>query len=52
MARVDVPADLPAIRGDAPRLTQVFVNLLANANKFGPEGSVIRIGGARRATGW
>ena len=33
--------------GDAPRLTQVFVNLLANANKFGPEGSTIRVGGER-----
>jgi signal transduction histidine kinase len=26
------------------RLTQVFVNLLANASKFAPEGSVIRVG--------
>jgi signal transduction histidine kinase len=33
------------VEGDAPRLTQVFVNLLANANKFGPEDSRIRIGG-------
>jgi signal transduction histidine kinase len=29
----------------ATRLTQVLVNLLANANKFGPEGSTIRVGG-------
>ena len=42
---IDVPDDLPEVVGDAPRLTQVFVNLLANANKFGPEGSTIRVGG-------
>jgi signal transduction histidine kinase len=41
---VDVPEELPALVGDGPRLTQVFVNLLANANKFGPEGSAIGIG--------
>jgi signal transduction histidine kinase len=41
---VDLPEDLPLIDGDKPRLTQVFVNLLANANKFAPEGSVVRIG--------
>jgi signal transduction histidine kinase len=35
------------VRGDAQRLGQVFVNLLANASKFAPEGSTIRIGGQR-----
>ena len=35
---------MPYIEGDGPRLTQVFVNLLANANKFAPEDSVVRIG--------
>jgi PAS domain S-box-containing protein len=40
---VDVPDDLPPIVGDGPRLVQVFVNLLANANKFGPEGTPVRI---------
>ena len=40
---VDVPVDLPSLYGDAPRLIQVFVNLLANANKFGPEGSTVSI---------
>jgi signal transduction histidine kinase len=42
---VDLPYPLPAIEGDALRLTQVFVNLLANANKFAPAGSTIRVGG-------
>ncbi|MFH1680851.1 MAG: ATP-binding protein [Candidatus Eisenbacteria bacterium] len=42
---VDLPYPLPPIRGDAPRLVQVFVNLLANANKFAPPESVVRIGG-------
>ena len=40
---VDVPADLPPLEGDSPRLTQVIVNLLANANKFGPEGSTVTV---------
>lgn len=42
--KVDLGASLPAIDGDSPRLTQVFVNLLANASKFAPEGSTIRVG--------
>lgn len=41
---VEVPHPLPSVLGDAPRLVQVFVNLLANANKFAPEGAVIRVG--------
>jgi signal transduction histidine kinase len=45
---VIVPDELPALSGDKTRLTQVFVNLLANANKFAPEGSVVRIGAAAR----
>jgi len=43
--QVDLPYPLPALVGDAPRLIQVFVNLLANANKFAPAGSEIRVGG-------
>lgn len=42
---VTLPDDLPEITGDAPRLVQVFVNLLANANKFGPEDRPIRVSG-------
>ncbi|MFC4310404.1 ATP-binding protein [Steroidobacter flavus] len=46
---VDLPEDLPNVDGDGPRLTQVYVNLLANASKFAPEDSVVRIGA--QATG-
>jgi signal transduction histidine kinase len=46
---VELPESLPAIDGDGPRLTQVFVNLLANASKFAPEGSTIRIGARPQA---
>src|SRR4051812_20860074 len=41
--QVDVPGGL-SLQGDATRLTQVFVNLIANASKFAPEGEPIRIG--------
>ena len=34
--------------GDGQRLTQVFVNLLANASKYAPEGTTIRMGGEMR----
>ena len=47
---VEVPHPLPTIVGDAPRLVQVFVNLLANANKFAPEGAVIRLGATAAAS--
>ncbi|HEX9370807.1 MAG TPA: ATP-binding protein [Roseiflexaceae bacterium] len=43
---VNLPFPLPQVIGDAPLLTQVFVNLLANANKFAPDGTTIAIGGA------
>ncbi|HEX4973147.1 MAG TPA: ATP-binding protein [Steroidobacteraceae bacterium] len=41
---LEFPEDLPPVDGDGPRLTQVFVNLLANASKFAPEGSAVRVG--------
>jgi signal transduction histidine kinase len=41
---VSIPQGLPLIDGDLHRLTQVFVNLIANANKFAPEGSTVRVG--------
>lgn len=42
---VALPHPLPTVSGDGPRLIQVFVNLLANAGKFAPEGTTIRVGG-------
>jgi signal transduction histidine kinase len=41
---VDLPEGLE-LQGDGTRLAQVFVNLIANASKFAPEGTPIRIGG-------
>ena len=40
---LDVPHPVPRVSGDAQRLTQVVVNLLANANKYAPEGSGVRV---------
>jgi len=42
---VELPHPLPEVAGDGPRLVQVIVNLLANAGKFAPERSTIRVGG-------
>ncbi len=39
--RLTAPED--AVLADAVRLQQVVVNLLANAAKFGPEGSLVRV---------
>jgi len=41
---LDLP-DVPAqVSGDPTQLTQVFVNLMANAHKFSPEGATLRVG--------
>ncbi|MFO7324212.1 MAG: ATP-binding protein [Pseudomonadota bacterium] len=42
----EVEEDL-TLQGDAVRLTQVLVNLLANASKYAPENTPIRVGAAR-----
>jgi PAS domain S-box-containing protein len=42
---VALPHPLPVVSGDGPRLVQVLVNLLANAGKFAPDGTTIRVGG-------
>jgi two-component system sensor histidine kinase KdpD len=41
--RLDVPADLPSVEGDAALLTQALVNVLHNALKFSPPGSAVEL---------
>lgn len=45
--RIDVAADDFLLRADDARLTQVLVNMLSNAVKFSPKGSVITISASR-----
>ena len=47
---IDLPRPTPPVSGDRARLAQVFVNLLANANKFSPQASTIRIGAKAEGT--
>ena len=42
---VDFPDEFPMVRGDERRLTQVLNNLVSNAIKYSPPGSVIDIKG-------
>ncbi len=39
----DIRADLPPVAGDAPRLTQIFNNLIGNAIKYSPPHSTVRL---------
>lgn len=43
--RIELPEPpLPLVVGNDTQLIQVFVNLVANANKYAPNGSLIRVG--------
>lgn len=44
---VDVDEDPGEVHCDRERVLQVFSNLIANALRFSPEGSVVSVGGAR-----
>jgi signal transduction histidine kinase len=39
----DCPVDLPGVRADKRRLTQILVNLLSNGIKFTPEGGTVTL---------
>ncbi len=45
--RPDLPADLPPLQADEDRITQVLVNLAANAIQYTPEGGDVTISAAR-----
>lgn len=45
----NVPADLPPVQADEDRITQVLVNLVANAIQYTPEGGDVTISAARKA---
>jgi signal transduction histidine kinase/HD-GYP domain-containing protein (c-di-GMP phosphodiesterase class II) len=47
---VDFPEGVPAVEVDPDLMKQVFVNLVGNAIKYGPEGGRILIEGRERAT--
>ncbi|MCC7494509.1 MAG: GAF domain-containing protein [Fimbriimonadaceae bacterium] len=40
---LELPADLPAIVGDEPRLEEVFFNLVSNAIKYMPDGGPVKV---------
>jgi signal transduction histidine kinase len=47
--RSNLPADLPPIQADEDRITQVLLNLVANAIQHTPEGGDVIISAARQA---
>ena len=47
--RIELAPELPAVNADPRRIVQVMVNLLANADRYSPENSPLRI---TATTGW
>ncbi len=41
--RLEIPDSLLPVKADRERLEQILLNLLSNANKFSPTGSIIRL---------
>ncbi len=48
--QVELRPDLPLVDGDYTQLEQVVTNLLENASRHAPPGSIVRIGGRSLAT--
>ncbi len=49
--RVDVPANLPALRADPERLAQVLDNFVSNALRYGPAGQAVTLRARATANG-
>src|SRR4029450_11892408 len=45
---VDLPEDLPPVRGDGPAIAQVLLNLLDNAIKYSRNRREVRVAATRR----
>jgi signal transduction histidine kinase len=47
-----VSGPLPTVEGDAALLGSLFMNLLSNALKYGPTGTLVHVGAAREGDMW